>query len=91
MTPSGYFLEHIWLIPLFPLFAAATMLFFGRKLKNSAVATLCVGTVFVSFVFAVGAVLQLMAADPERRVFQKILFEWSRPAPCTPARGKSCR
>ena len=88
MTPSGYFLEHIWLIPLFPLFAAATMLFFGRKLKNSAVTTLCVGTVFVSFAFALGAVVQLLGADPEHRVFQKVLFEWVPAGPMHTSAGQ---
>ena len=30
-----FFLEHIWLIPLFPAFGAACMFFFGRKLSKS--------------------------------------------------------
>src|SRR5260370_468781 len=29
MTPTGYFLSHLWLIPLFPLATASLMLFFG--------------------------------------------------------------
>ncbi len=29
---TSFFLQHIWLIPLFPLFGAAAMLLFGRKL-----------------------------------------------------------
>src|SRR2546425_958768 len=76
MTATGFFLEYIWLVPLFPLASAALMLLIGRRLKNSAVSVLCVGSVLLSFVFALGAVLQLLAADPEHRVFQKILFEW---------------
>src|SRR5215472_3969303 len=88
MTASGYFLEHVWLIPLFPLLSAAVMLFFGRKLKNSAVSALCVGSVFVSLVFAAGAVLQLLAADAEHRVFQKILFEWLPAGPMHTSAGQ---
>src|SRR5438309_6086810 len=76
MTATGFFLECIWSVPLFPLASAALMLLIGRRLKNSAVSVLCVGSVLLSFVFALGAVLQLLAADPEHRVFQKILFEW---------------
>src|SRR5690349_1910908 len=79
MTPSGYFLEHLWLIPLFPLATAALMLFLGRRLPNPAVSLLCVGSVGLSFLFALGAVTQLLSADPEFRVAQHILFEWLTP------------
>jgi len=81
MTSPGYFLEHLWLIPLFPLVSAALMLFIGRLLPKSAVSFLCVGSVFLSFVYAAGAVLTLLTFDPEHRVFQQILFEWITPGP----------
>ncbi len=81
MTPTGYFLDHLWLIPLFPLATAALMLFFGRRLPNAAVSVLCVGSVGLSFVYAAGAVFPLLAADPEHRVAQQILFEWLTPGP----------
>ncbi len=79
MTPSGYFLEHLWLIPLFPLVTAALMLLIGRSLPRPAVSFLCVGSVFLSFVHAAGAVCQLLAVAPENRVYQQILFEWITP------------
>jgi len=79
MTPAGYFLEHLWLIPLFPLVTAALMLFIGRRLSNAAVSVLCVGSVGLSFLFALGAVTQLLSAAPEYRVAQHILFEWLTP------------
>jgi NADH-quinone oxidoreductase subunit L len=79
MTPAGYFLEHLWLIPLFPLITAALMLFVGRRLPNSVVSILCVGSVGLSFVFALGVVTQLVSADPEYRVAQHVLFEWLTP------------
>jgi NADH-quinone oxidoreductase subunit L len=79
MTPTGYFLEHLWLIPLFPLVTAALMLFIGRRLPNAAVSALCVGSVGLSFMFALGAVTQLLSADPEYRVSQHVLFEWLTP------------
>src|SRR6266478_3885601 len=81
MTPTGYFLDHLWLIPLFPLATAALMLFFGKRLPNIGVSVLCVGSVGLSFVYAAGAVFQLLAADPEHRVAQQILFEWLTPGP----------
>jgi NADH-quinone oxidoreductase subunit L len=79
MTPTGYFLDHLWLIPLFPLTTAALMLFFGRRLPNVGVSVLCVGSVGLSFLYALGAVFQLLAAQPEHRVAQQILFEWLTP------------
>ena len=79
MTPTGYFLEHLWLIPLFPLVTAALMLFIGRRLPNAIVSVLCAGSVGLSFLFALGAVIQLLSADPEFRVAQHVLFEWLTP------------
>jgi NADH-quinone oxidoreductase subunit L len=79
MTPTGYFLNYLWLIPLFPLISAALMLFFGKRLSKNIVSVLCVGSVGLSFLHAIGAVSQLLAADPEHRVAQQILFEWLTP------------
>ncbi len=78
-APLPYFLDHIWLIPLFPLVTAATMLFFGRKLKNDVVSGLCVGSVFLSFIYAVGAFFQLVSRPVDERVASKILFDWIPP------------
>ena len=86
MTSSNYFLEHLWLIPLFPLISAAIMLFIGRVLPKEAVNFFCVSSVLLSFIHAAGAALALFAMDPAHRVFQKILFEWVMPGPI-PATG----
>ena len=68
------FLDSIWLIPLFPLFGAAVMLFLGKRLPKAVVSLLCPGTVFVSFIFAAGAVMQL--AGTESRVHEVIKYFW---------------
>src|SRR2546425_8750544 len=68
------------LFPYTTLFRSL-MLFFGRRLPNAAVSVLCVGSVGLSFVYALGAVFQLLAAEPEHRFFQKVLFEWLTPGP----------
>jgi NADH-quinone oxidoreductase subunit L len=73
---SEYFLEHAGWIPLFPLASAGIMLLLGRRLPKPAVSFLCVGSVFVSFLFSVGAVYELAQRAAEDRVFQKILFAW---------------
>src|SRR5229473_6759904 len=75
-APLPYFLDHFWLIPLFPVATAAVMLFFGRRLKNSEVNILCVGSVFLSFVYSLGAFFQLIAMPAGERIATKILFEW---------------
>src|SRR6202521_5130094 len=81
MTPTGYFLDHLWLIPLFPLATAALMLFIGKRLPNAGVSVLCVGSVGLSFIYAAGAGIQLLAAEREHRVAQQIMFEWLTPGP----------
>ncbi len=91
MTPTGYFLAHLWMIPLFPLATAALMLFFGKRLPNAAVSGFCVGSVGLSFVFALGAVFQLLAVAPEHRVAQQIMFEWLTPGPMQMTGGHTIR
>jgi NADH-quinone oxidoreductase subunit L len=71
------FLDSIWLIPLFPLFGAAVMLLLGRKLPKPVISFLCPGTIFLSFLFAAGAVAQL-AASPNK-VHEVIQFLWMPP------------
>jgi len=79
MTSPGYFLEHLWLIPLFPLIGAAVMFFVGRRLAKQTVNLFCVGSVFLSFVYALGAVLVLFWRAPDQRVYQQILYQWVTP------------
>jgi NADH-quinone oxidoreductase subunit L len=86
VSNAGYFLTHLWLIPLFPLITAALMLFFGRILPKSGVSFLCVGSVFLSFVHAAGAVIALHGFPADARVYQQVLFEWITPG-VMPAAG----
>jgi NADH-quinone oxidoreductase subunit L len=71
------FLDSIWLIPLFPLLGAAVMLLIGRKLPKSVISILCPGTIFISFLFSVGAVAQLAASA--NKVHEVIQFLWMPP------------
>src|SRR6266404_1559391 len=79
MTSPGYFLSHLWLIPLFPLVSAVIMFFFGRRLSKEAVNLFCVGSVFLSFLHALGAVLKLFYLPATERIYQQILFQWVAP------------
>jgi NADH-quinone oxidoreductase subunit L len=76
MTTPGYFLAHLWLIPFFPLVGAGIMFFFGRRLSKEAVNLFCIGSIFLSFIHALGAVLKLLAVPASQRVYQQILFQW---------------
>ena len=71
------FLDKIWLIPLFPLFGSAIMLLVGRKLdrgRRAVISLLCPGLVFLSFLFAAGATLEL-ASLPDH-TYQLIQRTW---------------
>jgi NADH-quinone oxidoreductase subunit L len=58
------------------LAASAVMLLFGRRLSKSAVNVFCVGGVFLSMLYACGAILQLLARPVAQRVVEYTLFDW---------------
>src|ERR1700686_1933287 len=72
-----FFLDHIWLIPLFPAFGAAMMLFFGRRLRKATVDAVCVGVVVLAFLFACFTVIaSTHFAHGTGRPFEKIVCTW---------------
>jgi NADH-quinone oxidoreductase subunit L len=74
-----FFLEHIWVIPLLPIFSAAVMFFFGRKLDKKAVNAFGVGTVVVAFAWAclaVGQYTQNWQPAHNNGPYQTILYTW---------------
>src|ERR1041385_7600907 len=74
-----FFLDHIWLIPLFPACGAAIMFFFGRKLQKQSINVVWVGAVLLTFVMAVGAFVQYpnyVKANPEKLGYEKTLYTW---------------
>ena len=73
-----FFLNHIYLIPLFPAIGAAIMFFFGRKLHKQTVSAVCVGAVALTFIWACGSVIQYnsWAAENSHQPYQKILYTW---------------
>src|ERR1700694_1987989 len=71
------FLDHIWLIPLFPAFGAAMMFFFGRRLQKATVDAVCVGVVVLAFLFACFTVIEYTHfAHGTGRPFEKIVYTW---------------
>jgi NADH-quinone oxidoreductase subunit L len=71
------FLDHIWLIPLFPAFGAAIMFFFGRRLQKATVDAVCVGAVVSAFLFACFTVVEYTHfAHGTGQPFEKIVYTW---------------
>jgi len=71
------FLDHIYLIPLFPAFGAAIMFFFGRRLSKQAVSAVCVGAVVVAFLFACFTVVDYnQYAHGTGKPFEKVVYTW---------------
>ncbi len=93
MSLLKYFLEYSWLIPLFPMLGALLMLFFGRALeranRRNVISVLCPGLVAVSFVFALGAFLEL-AQQPGHQ-FEKTLYTWVAGLPSHTSNGQIAR
>ena len=72
-----FFLDHIWLIPLFPAFGAAIMFFFGRRLQKATVDAVCVGAVVLAFLFACFTVVEYTHfAHGTGQPFEKIVYTW---------------
>src|SRR5438034_7959105 len=70
------FLELIWLIPLFPAAGALLNGILGKKLPKRLIDILACGLVGTAFIFAVGAVLQLVKLPGHERLFRTDLFTW---------------
>ena len=73
------FLDHIYLIPLFPAIGAALMFFFGRRLQKSTVSAVCVGTIVLAFLMACGCVLQYVnvwAPANDHKPYESIGYTW---------------
>jgi NADH-quinone oxidoreductase subunit L len=70
-------LEHIWLIPIFPLLGAAIQLFFGRRSSNRAVSAISVGLPGLSFLWALGCFVQFVGLpESSQHAFHKHLYTW---------------
>jgi NADH-quinone oxidoreductase subunit L len=95
----SYFLDHLWLIPVFPLCGAALMLLLGRKIDPQSQASgnharpghalvnlICPGMALAAFVFAAGAVWQLARQLPKSH--ETIAFTWIAGMPFHLANGR---
>ena len=70
------FLDQIWLIPLFPALGFVINGLFGKRMPKAAVNTIGCGSVLLSFVYSLGAVLELIGLEEEARSHSVPVFEW---------------
>ena len=70
------FLDSIWLIPLFPALGFAINGLFGKRFPKVAIDLLACGSVLIAFIFALGAVAQLVGLEENARSHTVIVFEW---------------
>jgi NADH-quinone oxidoreductase subunit L len=75
------FLDLIWLIPLFPAVGFVINGLFGKRLPKSVVGVIASGAAFIAFIFAAGAVFQLLQLEPGHRVHIVRLYEWINAGP----------
>jgi NADH-quinone oxidoreductase subunit L len=66
----------IWLIPVMPLIGFLINGLFGRKFSKPIVNAVACGSVFVSFLLSINAVIQLMGLPAESRSFELSLYSW---------------
>ncbi len=77
----GGLIDIIWLVPVLPAAGALVMLLVGRRLSRPLISWLCCGTVFGSFLVAVGAFRELLSLPAHERLREVTLFTW---IPATP-------
>jgi NADH-quinone oxidoreductase subunit L len=71
------FLDHIWLIPIFPALGAVMMFLFGRRLRKAAVDSVCVGVVALAFLFACFTVVEYTHfSHGTGAPFEKVVYTW---------------
>ena len=85
------FLNLIWLIPMFPLGGFAINGLFGKRLPKAAIDVVACGSVLVSFVLALGAVVQLTGLEEGARSYVKPVFEWINAGPAHTSAGELTR
>ncbi len=70
------FLDSIWLIPLFPAAGFAINGLFGKRFPKVAINIVACGSALLSFIYALGAVVQLVGLEENARSHTVTVFEW---------------
>jgi NADH-quinone oxidoreductase subunit L len=75
MSPTPI-VDHLWIIPLLPLLGSATNGLLGWKWPHKIVNWVALGTTGVSFVCALEAVREFLAAPNSGQLVHKEFFDW---------------
>ena len=70
------FLDLIWIIPLFPAAGFVINGLFGKRFSKPVINVIACGTVLLAFIFAVGAVGELLGLEETERAYTRDVFEW---------------
>jgi NADH-quinone oxidoreductase subunit L len=68
--------EFLWLIPVLPLAGFILLVLFGRRISNSAVGWISVGTVALSAIVAAVISFNFIKAPPESGFWSQTLWAW---------------
>ncbi len=69
-------LEHIWLIPLFPLLGSLFNGLWRRNLSEKTVGYVACGAVGLSFLYALFVFVALLTLPPAERFVEVVLYRW---------------
>src|SRR5579883_2440139 len=70
------FLDLIWIIPLIPAVGFVINGLIGKRLPKTVVGVIASGAALIAFIFAAGAVWQLLQLEPGHRVHIVRVYEW---------------
>jgi len=69
-------MEHVWLIPFFPLVGFLINGFFGKKLPKNVVGSLGSAAIGLSFALTIKIFLEFLQLPAASRPFEKTIFTW---------------
>jgi NADH-quinone oxidoreductase subunit L len=72
------FIDWLWIIPLSPLVGAAINGIFGKRFSKAAIGAIGAGTVAISFVFSLGAFVQMLGRAQTELPITTNYFTWIR-------------
>jgi NADH-quinone oxidoreductase subunit L len=69
-------LNHLWIIPFFPLLGFLINLAFGSRMQRRTIAVVGCGVVALSFLAALGCFLELLGRAADERAAGNLLYTW---------------
>ena len=73
---TGFFIDHLWLVPVLPLFGALAILVLGRRLGEPKAGWLASLMTIGSFLITVAVFFNLLSRPAEERHQVVTMFKW---------------